>query len=120
MMETRDQLNPELPIQAIASGGRFFCAALQQLQALFGTEPSALCDPSLADLVDFINAVQLDFGRHASLELVIQMFVAEDLAHQLTEDLARQRTMGQRRQQAPDIASQVVSIAPCLPEVLAS
>jgi hypothetical protein len=107
-----NQQNPEQPSQPIVYDVRFLCAALQQLQVLFGSQPTVFYDPSLADIVHLIHSAQVRFGEDASLEQVIQSLVAEDIA--------RQRTLIQDRRQASVVACQSVSIFTNLPEVLAS
>jgi hypothetical protein len=79
---TRDQQSQNQPEQPRNYDTRFACAVLQQLQALFGRDPTE-DDPSLADLSAFIEQIQATFGPDASLESVIQALVADDLERQL-------------------------------------
>ena len=61
---------------------------LQQLQVLIGRE-AAERDPSLADLMGPIRAMQREFGRRASLEGTIQSLVVLDLEEQLASGKQR-------------------------------
>lgn len=82
---------------------RFACAVLQQLQALFGSEPT-IDDPSLADLSAFMEQMQATFGADASLESVIQALVARDLERQLITFRDR------RRKHVPSLRSVDISL----------
>src|SRR5262249_23235355 len=107
-----DQQNLEQSSQGATYDVRFLCRALQQLQVLFGFQPTAFYDPSLADVVNIIHVAQARFGQDASLESAIQALAVEDTARQVTEEILtlvrnrRQASAGQ----ASAVACQAVSI----------
>lgn len=60
---------------------------LQQLQILCSAQSS---DPSLADVIGVVRAMQLEFGEDSHLENVIQSLVGQYLSQQVATRRQRQ------------------------------
>lgn len=77
--------------------GEQLVGVLQQVQALMqllSTQHSG--DPSLEDVVSLLFALQLDFGRCASLETVIQTLVAQLMLDRESERRRVRKHIGMR------------------------
>jgi hypothetical protein len=87
---------PPLPLRCEAADPRQLAGALQHLQVLMGLL-TKLPDPTLCDVVQLLEWLDDESGTSASLERVIQRFVAEDLARQC----AARRTAAKGRHTEP-------------------